>query len=713
MIRNRPGRSAAAMLVALAASLAASTTVGAQAPRRLRALFVGIDHYTYSYPKDPTANTDFIDLGGAVADVGLIKTTLAAAGYLRPGAPPSPTAPATLSGQPCNVTDQASITLTDACATRAAILTALETQIGASQPGDIVLFYFAGHGSTHPSRAGDQVGGDNSTIVPSDSRRPATPDHNDIYDVELKAEIDQAAARGVSVVTIFDSCHSGTATRDISRPRVRSAPDLSPQSQPNLAQIGAIPALPVPAEVHPYRVHLAAASDTEEAYEVTWRNETHGAFTVALAQAIAERPGATYLDIAEETRLRLEQMGASPQALLRTEIAPTGAQDAKVQDSQAEGELTTPFLAARADAARIYTAHRNLAAANTLALDAGALSGVTEGSSFGVYPTAADALGQSKPLATGVVRDAPEPASASLTLDAALPAPANVQHPQGQTPGPGETLVVKEIEHNYGAERLKIAVSGGTPAEQAAVTQALQATAGADSYVSLVPTGPQYRISIGAGVASFSTATGRLIWSGQISSKDFTAALGQVTIAVANYFALLGLRNDNGPNWACVAIVAADQRPTGCPPRGAPIQVGLGDVDMWLVNNSTDSLYRYAIFLNSDTYEISVIDPPAFSNDPPIQPHGQLMFFAGRFQVSGRGYILVLLTHEQINVAALRQDPVRDIATAPKNNLERLLLSAASGQRSISVARTGQWGALAVNVVVSGQPAVNTPTPSQ
>ena len=678
-------------LVVLLAALTASSTAGAQAsPPKLRALFVGVDLYTYSYPKDPTANADFIDLDGAVADVGLIKQTLAATGYLKVA--PGPVAP----GQACKLVDAAAITLTDACATRAAILAGLEAQITASGPGDLVLFYFAGHGSTHPSRTGDQAGGDNSTIVPSDAKRPATPDHNDIYDVELKAEIDQAAARGVSVVTIFDSCHSGTATRDITRPKVRSAPDLSSESSPN-AQIAAIPALPVPAEVHPYRVHLAAASDVEEAYEVTWKGVAHGAFTVALAQAIAEQPGATYLDIAAETRFRLEQMGAAPQASLRPQITPPAADaaaDVKAQHSQAEGELTTPFLAARADAARIYTAHRDPASPTALALDAGGLSGVTEGSSFAVYRTAADARGPSQPLATGVVRDEPGPASASLALAAPLPAlPTD------------DRLVVRELEHNYGAQRLKIAVSGGAPADRAAVTQALQAAGGADPYASVVTADAQFTISIDGGVAKFSTATGKLIWSGQIGGRDFAPALAEATGAVANYFALLGLRNDNGSNWACVAVVAAGQHPTGCPAKGAPIQAGLGDVDMWLVNNSTDQLYRYALFLNADTYEISVIDPPAFSNDPPIDSHGQLRFFEGRFQLPGHGYILVLLTHEPINVAALRQDPVRDITTAPKNDLERLLLNAAFGQRAVGVVRTGQWGALAVNVVVAGQPA--------
>ena len=703
MSRSRLIRSPIVLVLALAACVASWSTAGAQvAQPKLRALFVGINQYSYSYPKDPTANADFIDLGGAVADVGLMQTTLATAGYLKFGAPKA------AAGQPCSVVDGASITLTDACATRAAILAALETQIGASGPGDIVLFYFAGHGSTHPSRAGDQAGGDNSTIVPSDARRPATPDHNDIYDVELKAEIDQAAARGVSVVSVFDSCHSGTATRDISRPRVRSAPDLAPESTPN-SQIGAIPALPVPDAVHPYRVHLAAASDTEEAYEVTWKGVAHGAFTVALAQAIAERPGATYLDIADETRLLLEQMGAAPQASLRPEITPPHAADAKVQYSQAEGELTTPFLAARADAARIYTAHRDPTAPNGLALDAGSLSGVTEGSSFAVYRTGADSRGSSKPLATGVVRNEPGPESASLALDAALPAPTATRSPTDQSSDASESLVVKEIEHNYGTLRLKIAVSGGTPADQDAVKQALQAAGGADSYVTLVTADPQFTLIIDGGVAKFSTAMGKPIWSGPINSKDFAATLGEATGAVANYFALLGLRNDNGSQWGCVAIVVAGQHPTGCPPRGAPIQVGLGDADMWLVNNSPDPLYRYALFLNSDTYEISVIDPPAFSNDPPIGAHGQLRFFEGRFQLPGRGYILVLLTHDQINVAALRQDPVRDITTAPRNDLERLLLNAASGQRAVGVVRTGQWGALAVNVIVTGQASPSQP----
>ena len=36
----------------------------------------------------------------------------------------------------------------------------------------------------------------------------------DILDNELRILIDSARARGINVVTIFDSCNSGTATRD-------------------------------------------------------------------------------------------------------------------------------------------------------------------------------------------------------------------------------------------------------------------------------------------------------------------------------------------------------------------------------------------------------------------------------------------------------------------------------------------------------------------
>lgn len=104
----------------LAALLAA---VAAPVNAEIRAVFVGIDKYRFSRANPETPEANFRDLSGAVRDVGTIKDALrrAYALDLDRGLP----------GQ-CQSANQVSITLTDYCATKAAILEAWNRQIDAS-----------------------------------------------------------------------------------------------------------------------------------------------------------------------------------------------------------------------------------------------------------------------------------------------------------------------------------------------------------------------------------------------------------------------------------------------------------------------------------------------------------------------------------------------------------------------------------------------------
>ena len=201
-------------LVFLIGALAGASAVSADpAPAspspKVRALFVGIDHYSYSHDHDATADPTFTDLPGAVTHRDRFRRGLSDRKYLKLDEPPAAGA-----GR-CDAADSVSITLTDACATRAAILKALDSLIQASAPGDGVLFYFAGQGSRRLSAAGYPAG----KILPSDARRPATPDHPDMGDADLKAVIDGAAARGVKLFPIFDLSSSALESFGLFEPQ--------------------------------------------------------------------------------------------------------------------------------------------------------------------------------------------------------------------------------------------------------------------------------------------------------------------------------------------------------------------------------------------------------------------------------------------------------------------------------------------------------------
>lgn len=165
-------------------------------------------------------------------------------------------------------------TLQEQEATRAAILEAIETLIAEAQPGDQVLFYFAGHGSqvrNIGSREPDQM---DETLVPVD----ATQGVPDIRDKELRDLFNRLLDRGVGLTVILDNCHSGSGVRGVLPGAARTiTPD--PHQQVN------DPSDP-PAPEDREALVLTATQEDELALEISDGGQDHGAFTWALVQAL-------------------------------------------------------------------------------------------------------------------------------------------------------------------------------------------------------------------------------------------------------------------------------------------------------------------------------------------------------------------------------------------------------------------------------------------
>ena len=102
------------------------------------------------------------------------------------------------------------------------ILAAFDAFVIAAQRDDTVLIYYSGHGSQAPDRDGDEPDDMDETIVPRDSGRGAEP-NRDITDDEINSVVQALTARGADVTFIFDSCHSGSATRGDLRARPRGS----------------------------------------------------------------------------------------------------------------------------------------------------------------------------------------------------------------------------------------------------------------------------------------------------------------------------------------------------------------------------------------------------------------------------------------------------------------------------------------------------------
>ena len=125
------------------------------------------------------------------------------------------------------------------------ILAAFDAFVTAAQRDDMVLIYYSGHGSQAPDRDGDEPDDMDETIVPRDSGRGAEP-NRDITDDEINSVVQALTARGADVTFIFDSCHSGSATRW--RPARAAARVDGPMGHPGQPRAGS--ARP-PAAGHP------------------------------------------------------------------------------------------------------------------------------------------------------------------------------------------------------------------------------------------------------------------------------------------------------------------------------------------------------------------------------------------------------------------------------------------------------------------------------
>jgi hypothetical protein len=120
--------------------------------------------------------------------------------------------------------------------TRADILAAFDAFVRETRDEDTVLVYYSGHGSQSHDREEEEPDAFDETIVPRDSGRGPAP-NRDITDDEINSVVLALAATGAAVNVIFDSCHSGTATRRALRPPPEGAvprwvvPDRRPPSE--------------------------------------------------------------------------------------------------------------------------------------------------------------------------------------------------------------------------------------------------------------------------------------------------------------------------------------------------------------------------------------------------------------------------------------------------------------------------------------------------
>jgi len=306
-----------------------------------RALLIGINDYTASRlgpPPKPgqVPDRDWTDLTGAVNDVHAFAEVLHNLyGFDRSDI----------------------ITLTDQDATRERILAAIQMElVDKAGKGDVLFFYYAGHGSQVRNSYSDEIDKLDESIVPADTRFGV----RDIRDKELRATFNAIVDRGAKLTVILDSCHSGSGARGLStgahaRGVTADQNDVKDRIYgPRPEDRGAIV--------------MTAAHDSDIAWETRDKDgDFHGAFSWAFLRALRDAPAGE----------PLTQTFARAQARMRGE--------SPFQDPVLAGRMNDrirPFLGTRIDREddRVVVAVEKTLPNGNVVLQGGWANGLTVGS---------------------------------------------------------------------------------------------------------------------------------------------------------------------------------------------------------------------------------------------------------------------------------------------------------------------------------------------
>ncbi len=277
--------------------------------------------------------------------------------------------------------------------TLAAIRTAFSDLTAEVQPGDFVYLHFSGHGSQSPALdPSTELDGLDEIFLPRDigpwSDKAGTVE-NSLVDDEIGQMIDDLRGKGANVWAVFDSCHSGTATRSVEladdevlmRQLPPEALGIDPEMIEEVASrsIGEQEAqADAPfdggTEDGSFVAFFAAQTNEVTPEKKLPRGEPdrkpQGVFTYTLMEVLAEYPGATYGQIGQEVLRRY-----SVKNLARSTPLFEGDLDQVVFSGEG-GDRVRQWQAESGDAG--------------LVIPAGTLHGLSEGAVLAVMATAAD-----------------------------------------------------------------------------------------------------------------------------------------------------------------------------------------------------------------------------------------------------------------------------------------------------------------------------------
>lgn len=176
--------------------------------------------------------------------------------------------------------------------------TAQLTEKAKSNPNSTFLFYFSGHGSLAVDDNGDEGDGFDETLVAHDSRAAGG---TDIIDDEIEEWLADLKQYTKNIVLIFDSCHSGTASKAPGM-RSRRAPFDARQAKAKGSQAKDPASLDNPGRVYSVIAgSMAEEVSNEDLVETENGARYHGLLTYYLVQTLKRSTQLTYREAVLET----------------------------------------------------------------------------------------------------------------------------------------------------------------------------------------------------------------------------------------------------------------------------------------------------------------------------------------------------------------------------------------------------------------------------
>jgi hypothetical protein len=199
----------------------------------------------------------------------------------------------------CGFTDFKTLTdLTYIKPTKINILNELKSFIVNAESGDLLFFYYSGHGSYTLDKNNDETDGKDEMLVSSDLQS--------VIDDELKDILEKHLPREVTMIGVFDSCHSGTIL-DLKYSYLNSD-NYNKYTENNKVS-----------ECQGNVIMISGCMDSQTSVEAIIENKAQGALTWSFIDSINKTPNCSWRELLKSIRDSLKSNGFSQIPQLSTD----------------------------------------------------------------------------------------------------------------------------------------------------------------------------------------------------------------------------------------------------------------------------------------------------------------------------------------------------------------------------------------------------------